>query len=347
MGKKSKRRYKKVAKRLSTPKSQTILPVSNSFMDVMVDGIEFESLCKYQFEDVNISNELRRSIEEVETARGKRAICYFANLFAQYNSINEADDLPFTEMVNAIPDDVREIDVLLVTPGGSGAQAANFVSTLRKRFDTVNFIVIDKAMSAGSILIMSGDEIVMSKESKFGPIDPQIPSKDGRYVPAQSILRTIGDIQSRGAVKLANGEQPNWTDIQILRNISATEIGNALTSSQYSIDLVKRYLHDFKFRNWATHSTSGLPVTPDERQQRAQEIATALCDHQRWNSHSYAISRDEAKDVCRLKICNAEDIEGLERAMRRLRALLSWMGHKKAYVKIFASREYFIIHNRT
>ncbi len=347
MGKKSKRRTKKIASMLSTSKPQIpVQPTANSFLDVMVDGIEFESLCKYQYENVNIPNEVRRSIKEVEDARGKRAICYFANLFSPFNSIDEADDLPFTEMVNAIPANIREIDVLLVTPGGSGAQAANFVSTLRKRFDIVNFIVIDKAMSAGTILIMSGDEIVMSKESKFGPIDPQIPSRDGRYVPAQSILRTINDIQSRGAAKLKNGEQPNWTDIQILRNISATEIGSALSSSQYSIDLVKKYLHDFKFRNWTIHSSSGFPVTDAERKQRAVEIATDLCNHQKWNSHSYAISRDEAQNVCRLKITNAESIQGLERAVRRLRALLCWMGRKNTYSKIFASQEYFIINNR-
>ena len=347
MGKKSKTRNKKVVKRLSASNPQIpIQPTVNSFLDVMVDGIEFESLCKHQYENVNISNEVRRSIKEVEDARGRRAICYFANLFSPYNSIEEADDLPFTEMVNAIPADIREIDVLLVTPGGSGTQAANFVSTLRKRFDVVNFIVIDKAMSAGTILIMSGDDIVMSKDSKFGPIDPQIPSKEGRYVPAQSILRTIKNIQLRGVKKLNNGEQPDWTDIQILRNISATEIGSALSSSQYSIDLVKKYLRDYKFRNWMTHNSTGLAVTADERAQRAEEIATDLCDHQKWNSHSYAISRDEAQNICRLKICNAESTPGLDRAMRRLRALLCWMGHKNTYGKIFASQEYFIINNR-
>jgi len=347
MGKKSKRANKKMVKRLSASKPQVpVQPKVNSFLDVMVDGIEFESLCKYQYENVIIPIEVRRSVKEVEDARGKRAICYFANLFSPYNSIEEADDLPFTEMVNAIPADEREIDVLLMTPGGSGAQTANFVSTLRKRFDVVNFIVIDKAMSAGTILIMSGDEIVMSKDSKFGPIDPQIPSRDGRYVPAQSILRTINDIQLRGIAKLNNGEQPDWTDIQILRNISATEIGSALSSSQYSIDLVKKYLHDYKFKNWTVHRNSGAPVTDAERTQRAEEIATDLCKHQKWNSHSYAIGRDEAQNVCRLEITNAESIPGLERAMRRMRALLSWMGHKKTYVKIFASQEYFIIKNR-
>ena len=347
MGKKSKRRTKKIAKRLSAPKHQnSVLPTVNSFLNVMVDGIEFESLCKYRYENVILPNEVRRSIKEVEDARGKRAICYFANLFSPCNSIDEADDLPFTEMVNAIPADEREIDVLLMTPGGSGAQTANFVSTLRKRFDVVNFIVIDKAMSAGTIFIMSGDEIVMSKDSKFGPIDPQIPSKDGRYVPAQSILLTINDIQVRGVDNLQHGQQPNWTDIQILRNINATDIGTALSSSQYSIDLVKKYLRDYKFKNWITHSNSGNPVTDAERTKRAEEIAKDLCDHQKWNSHSYAISRDEAQSVCRLKITNAESVTGLERAMRRMRALLSWMGHKNAYVKIFASQEYFIIKNR-
>lgn len=348
MGRKCRQKKKQQTKKLRslTPNRPT-RPIANSLLDVMKDGVEFASLCNYHYENLNIQDELKRSIGEIETARGKRAICYFANLFAQNNSIDTSDDVPFTEMVNSIPADVREIDVLIVTPGGSGEQAASFVRTLRNRFDVVNFLVIDKAMSAGTILIMSGDEIVMSKESKFGPIDPQVPSKEGRYVPAQSILLAIQDIKDRGLEKINNHEQPDWTDLQILHNISPYELGSAISSSNYSIELVKQYLHDYKFKNWTIRRSSGDPVTPEYRAQRAEEIAKDLCDHTKWKSHGYGISREEAQNVCRLEICHADSIDGLDRAMRRLRALLFWMGANLNYVKLFASQEYCLIKGRS
>lgn len=66
------------------------------------------------------------------------------------------------------------------------------------------------AMSAGTIFCLSGDDLIMDERAFFGPIDPQVPSKNGRYVPAQSITTLIADIQTRGQEQLAKGLQPNW-----------------------------------------------------------------------------------------------------------------------------------------
>ena len=345
----SKKQRKKQMLKNMLPQKQSgnkVKPIAHSLLDVMEDGIEFESLCKYDYQNLDLSGEIKRSIAEIEAARGKTAICYLANLFSLNNSIDGTDDLPFTEMINSVPVGVDEVDVVLVTPGGSGAQVANFVQALRNRFTTVNFIIIDKAMSAGTIFIMSGDEIVMSKESKFGPIDPQIPSRDGRFVPAQSILLTLESIKKRGEEKIKNGGQPDWTDLQLLRQMNPFDIGGAISSSNFSIELVTRYLRDYKFRNWVAHQTTGTPVTPRERERRAASIATDLCNHSKWKSHSYAINRDEAWNVCQLMITHAENIPGLDRAMRRLRALLFWMGDHLRYSKAYVSQNYYLIKGR-
>lgn len=339
---KKKKMEKKKSLIISKTKTVTTRPIATSLLDVMEDGIEFASLCKYNYDNIDIYAELRRSISEVETARHRTAICYFANFSASSSGIDGTDDVPFNEMVNAVPAGVTEIDVLLVTPGGSGEQVAIFVQTLRNRFANVNFIIIDKAMSAGTIFIMSGDEIVMSKESRFGPIDPQIPLNGG-FVPAQSILISIKDIQSRGQIKISNGENPDWTDIQLLRQTNHFEIGSAIGASDFSIKLVQEYLNDYKFRNWTIHRESGLPVTPEERKERAKMIAKKLCEHLEWKSHSYAINRDEAWDECQLEIVHAEDIPGLERAMRRMRALLFWMGDHMNYSKLYISQNYCLL----
>ena len=144
--------------------------ISSSLLDVMIDGREFESLIKYQYINVDIIN----------------------------------------EMVNSIPYNIKEIDVILVTPGGSADQVNNFVNALRPRFEKVNFIVLNMAMSAGTIFIMSGDEIIMSKQSKFGPIDPQIRNREGRFVPAQSILVTLEDIRKRGEERIKDNKNTNY-----------------------------------------------------------------------------------------------------------------------------------------
>jgi hypothetical protein len=335
-------RKKKNALNISKTKTVPTRPIASSLLDVMEDGIEFASLCKYSYDNIDIYAELRRSISEIEAARHRTAICYFANFSAFGNGIDGTDDVPFNEMVNAVPADVTEIDVLLVTPGGSGEQVAIFVQTLRNRFTNVNFIIIDKAMSAGTIFIMSGDEIVMSKESRFGPIDPQI-FLNGRFVPAQSILISLNEIQRRGQIKIQNGGQPDWTDIQLLRQFNHYDIGSALVLSDFSIKLVQQYLNDYKFRDWTAHRESGRPVTQEERKEKAETIAKKLCDHSIWKSHGYAINRDEAWNECQLEIVHAEAIPGLDRAMRRMRALLFWMADHMNYSKLYISQNYCLL----
>ena len=323
------------------------IKVSSSLLDVMQDGREFESLIGYQYNNLDILGEIRRSISEIQAVRGNPIVCYVSNVVHNNinNSIDGTDELPFTEMISSVPNENKEIDIVLVTPGGSANQVNSFVNVLRPRFDKVNFIVLNMAMSAGTIFIMSGDEIIMSSQSKFGPIDPQIPNKEGRFVPAQSILVALEGIRIRGEEKLKQNKQPDWTDIQLLKNMDARDIGLAQSASKYSIDMVKDFLIKYKFRSWNKHSSTGKIVEEQEKIERANEIANLLCSHSNWKSHGHAINRDIAWNVCKLKITHSESIEGLDRAMRRMWAMFYWLFENTAIVKIFVSNNYCIIRN--
>jgi hypothetical protein len=241
-----------------------------------------------------------------------------------------------------VPAGAKNLDVILVTPGGSGTQVAKFVDKLRPKFDNVSFIIPNIAMSAGTIFAMSGDEIVMTNSSYIGPVDPQVPNKDGVYVPAQAILTLIDEIQTRGDAAIKRGINPDWTDLQILRQIDPKEIGNAINGSKYSVELVENYLHDYKFRNWITHST-GAPVTKEQKRQRANEIANQLCKHSLWKTHDHGITREIAWEVCKLKITHSETIAGLDRAIKRFWALFYWLFENTPVFKTFVSEDYSLM----
>ena len=229
-------------------------PVKTSVLDHMQDGNEYSSIIKLTNVNIDARTELLRSLNEISAIRKRPAICYIANVvnngISQSISIDNSDDTPFLETLNSIPLDQKDIDIILVTPGGSAEIVDHWVKLLRSRFNNISFILPYKAMSAGTIFCMSGDELIMTDSAFFGPIDPQVPSKNGRYVPAQSILTLITEIQKRGQEQIKRGVQPNWTDVQILRNLDAKEIGNALNASNYSINLVSNYLKNYKFKEW-------------------------------------------------------------------------------------------------
>lgn len=316
----------------------------------MKDGREFESLLSVKAVNLDIRHELRRALADIEKIRRRPAVCYIANVVNSQikapTSIEHRDDLPFAEMLESVPGDETDIDVILVTPGGLAQQVSKFVDRLRPRFGHVSFILPDMAMSAGTIFVMSGDEIVMDERAYIGPIDPQVVNKDGLFVPAQAIMTLIREIQMRGEQALEKGQNPRWTDLQILRQIDAKDIGNAINASAYSIELVENYLYLYKFRTWTEHRSTGAPVTDDEKRERAREIAMTLCDHDQWKTHSRGITREAAREECRLRIKHPEDSPGLARAIRRFWALQYWVFDNTPIYKVFLSRDYCLFRHQ-
>jgi hypothetical protein len=75
-------------------------------------------------------------------------------------------------------------------------------------------------------------------------------------------------------------------------------------AKELSINLLKKWLAEYKFRNWAEHRTTnpGTPVTPEERLARAEEIATKLSDNNRWHSHGRMIGMSTLQSELRLQI---------------------------------------------
>lgn len=336
----------KTMKNKKTTQIKSNLNSTSTMLDNMKDYREFESLLNYKFHNIDLISELRKSIEEIRAIRNRPIICYVANVVKPTKisiNIEDSDDLPFTEMISSIPSECKEIDIVVVTPGGMANQVANFVNKIRPRFDKVGFILINKAMSAGTIFIMSGDEIVMTNQSQIGPIDPQILTKSGNLVPAQSLLTLIEEIRIRGEENLKNGLQPPWTDLEILRGINHYEIGNAMNASNYSIQLVEDYLFNYKFKNWEIHSTNSTQVTQEEKRKRANDIAKLLCEHSKWKNHGHYINRDAAWKICKLKIDHSESTAGLDKAMRRMWALFYWIFENMNFSKVFISENYCLI----
>ena len=325
----------------SVPPGIRVVP---SLLGAMVDGNEYGSIVSLAPAEQNLMLELQQALREIETIRNRPCICYAANVVKEVaeTSISAADHLPFSEMVGRVDPNAKEVDILLVTPGGSAEQVNLFVEALRPRFDVVDFLLPYKAMSAGTLWSLSGDHIWMDSRAFLGPIDPQVPSKDGTWVPAQALLSLLDTIQKVGQAALASGQQPPWSHIQLLSHMDQKQLGAALSASKYVIAMATQYLERYKFRSWTAHRTTnpGAPVTPQDRSKRANEVASALCAHDRWQAHGHAISRDVLWNELRILIDRPESVPGLQRAMRRAWALLYYTFDKGTATKLIFSGSY-------
>lgn len=330
----------------TNPSSQK--PNSSTLLDKMVDGKEFASLMDYNFVNVNVNAEIQKIISEIEIIRERPLVCYVANIVNPRDngiSINDADDLPFNEMISSIPSNIKKLDVVIVTPGGMAEQVAKFVNRLRPRFEHVSFIILNKAMSAGTIFALSGDELIMSNQSQIGPIDPQMNRGNGRFLPAQGLLTLIEEINERGTELIKKGLPPAWSDQLLLKNMDPMEIGAAMMASKYSIELVEQYLYKYKFKDWNNHATHNIGdvVTDEEKKEKALEIAQLLCKHDKWKNHGHAINREAAWEECKLKVTHSESIDDLDRAMRKMWALFYWMFQGMNISKIYTSKNYTLV----
>jgi ClpP class serine protease len=91
------------------------------------------------------------------------------------------DDIIRTVLEDMVrrPDHCSRLAVILTTFGGYIEVVHRIVDTLRHHYKHVSFVVPNYAFSAGTVLVMSGDEIYMDYYSRLGPIDPQLETTRG------------------------------------------------------------------------------------------------------------------------------------------------------------------------
>jgi hypothetical protein len=75
----------------------------------------------------------------------------------------------------------EDLDLLLHTGGGDIDAAEKLISMVRNKVGTatLRIVVPDFAKSAGTLMVLGADYVVMSDTSELGPIDPQIVLADG------------------------------------------------------------------------------------------------------------------------------------------------------------------------
>ena len=82
----------------------------------------------------------------------------------------------------------RKLIFIIETDGGYAEVVRRISDALRHHYRVVDYLIPNHAMSAGTILVMSGDAIHMDYHSVLGPIDPQVENQDGKLVPALGYL---------------------------------------------------------------------------------------------------------------------------------------------------------------
>jgi hypothetical protein len=154
-------------------------------------------------------------------------------------------------------------------------------------------------MSAGTVLVMAGDEIKMDYYSVLGPIDPQVQRPGSRsWIPALGYLIQF----ERLMTKAANGTLNTAEMAFLIEKFDPAELYRYEQSRQLSITLLKQWLVKYKFRNWKQTKTRRTVVTRKMREVRAEEIAQKLNSTDVWHTHARGISMHVLRRDLKLEI---------------------------------------------
>jgi len=230
---------------------------------------------------------------------------------------------------------ISNLDFYLETPGGSGEAAEEIVRCLRKKCDNISFIVAGEAKSAGTLIVLSGDEILMTETGSLGPIDAQI-SMGRSQVSAMDYKEWIEELQKEAK----KNNYLNPVDATIVAQISPGELQGVYQSLKFAEDLVKEWLPKYKFKNWDVSESKQQKVTAEMKVKRAEEIVAKLTDRNQWHSHGRSIKIDDLEGL--LKIIKVDDDPTLKDLVYRIQMICKLICDSSTVYKIFATADYRI-----
>jgi ClpP class serine protease len=201
------------------------------------------------------SIESRRKSRVISMIHRQETMSFLGIPLARYIDIEDSE-----AVLRAIrlTDAEMPLDLVLHTPGGLVLASEQIACALKRHKGKVTVFIPHYAMSGGTLIAMSADEIVMDPNAVLGPVDPQLGGQQG-YYPAVSILKAL--------------EQPNPN-----RDDQTLILGDV---ARKAIDQVYQAVYSLLLK----HNTP----------EKADEIAKMLSEG-RW-THDYPIDFEQAKEM--------------------------------------------------
>lgn len=239
---------------------------------------------------------LKRKIDLVVEVTGRPLVIYASacttsgkQYSPQHLQIDPSDKVGFHDILEQL--DGPNVDVLIHSPGGYAEAAETLVEEIRQKFSHVRFIVPYLAKSAATMMVMSGEEILLDEGAELGPIDPQMLTQNG-VVPAEAIKEQFQ--KAAAEIQQDPKKLPIW--IPILQPMGPALLVQCDNAIELSKQLVREWLRKYMFKG-----------EPDAAA-KAERVATYLSAHSTFKSHARRIKLEQlTAENLGLKVTNLRD----------------------------------------
>jgi hypothetical protein len=239
---------------------------------------------------VNLYNQL-------EEKRVSKVLLYATSDRRNLETRIASDILPFfIDHLDAIGD-VDKISLVLYTQGGETLAAWSLVNLIRNFCKDFEIIVPFHCHSAGTLICLGADRIIMTKQATLGPIDPSIngPMNPEKIINNQSVNVPVNVEFVNGFLEMARDE------LKIVDENALAGILKILSEKIHPLALGQVQRTRAQIQMLARKLLQHQKI--DSQQQ--DEIIKFLCKES--GSHDYTIYRREAKDELGLNIEKPDD----------------------------------------
>ena len=290
---------------------------------------EIESQPNAQAKDIFIRKSQDDYLSEVSRLRKGRNVIFYASAYLSKPHLTPFQIQLTNEEINGLMSVMYGMDwskgltLILHTPGGITNAAETIVAYLHSKFEYIEVIVPTFAMSAGTMISLGADRIIMGRQSQLGPIDAQLPI-GGRFVSARAIV----DQFERAKKELIENIQLAHLWAPILSSLGPALLQEAQNALEYGKEIVKKWL--------ASRMFCGT--------QNADELASQAADFfsidKSHKSHGRRIDREEARSQ-NIIIDDLEDSQELQEAVLTSYHIMTIIFEKTPASKVLVSN-----HNR-
>jgi hypothetical protein len=187
---------------------------------------------------------------------------------------------------------VDRMTLILYTRGGDTLAAWSLINLLRIYTDFLEIVVPHKAQSAGTLMCLGADSIMMTKQATLGPIDPSVSTPLNPSIPGAGpnakvpvSVESINAFIEFARETVGKGADLTQTLIHLAQTVHPLVLGDA-----------------YRARGQIRMLASRLLARNHTDTERIDAILSFLCSES--GSHDYTINRREARQELGLPVVN-------------------------------------------
>jgi ATP-dependent protease ClpP protease subunit len=205
-------------------------------------------------EITNDSSVHKRLIGKLEEKTGTNIIWYVCLFGHPSGRIRDGDSTIIEHILRStdLSKYPNTLDLYTHSLGGDANSAERIVHTCRSFAKYFRVVVPKTAMSAGSLLAMGADEIVMSDTSELGPIDPQMTPKtkkgSGASMPAIAFIDAYTDLITQTQKAIDDKKSPRPYLI-LLKKIDPSWLQMCIKARNLTRQIATNFLSTYMLKN--------------------------------------------------------------------------------------------------